>query len=1233
MAKKVIVRLSYVPPVLNPIVGNQTLEFGRLTLASAGDIGVVNTGDTIVSASIDSGTNANHWQVSSAGVFTPSATGVAAGLSASYALTCTFNSTTGTDQAIITINTEADTYSVSSNAEITAVLAISTATVAGKTIKLRPGTYTEITVSGKAYGSVVTFTSHDTADMAEVSGFTCTSTTNNVKISYLYLHDTATTTGGGIVALNGPVTGIEVSNNTIVGIVYAHGTDYSGTPYVGNSNGITSNSSGGAVSGISILDNYIHDVEEGITMGDVDGNVEISGNHIAYTYEDFIKVGRVDNFGTYTKVNDNVLHGGLALPTDSGNPHKDAIQFLGANLTADWTGIEVYRNIAWCEERGDAQLVFADDAPADIYFSGMKVKGNVMLSKLSGHGVYISRAKDCEIIGNTFAHQDTSGASNACAINVGPTQSSGVHKVWNNIAESFTIAGSPDLFHNITLGLNGATIAYTSVFDGATFNPQTRAEVLSKFDMKASGNADVDTSGDASRWDAGAVGSGYVTFSSVVPGDTGAALDATYEVSTLPIGALVLGQSELQYLFDTDTFYRQITQPTPGDGNLIVYTQDAVDEAPVRTLVNAATVAAGSVNPAMAALSSFLEFAAPGQQFIIGDASVAGTGRYQLVDDAESERKWTDVTSVIDAMEDELGAPVDVMIECWYNSDATSIESFKACFWPMYFGRTAANGVFTLGNTNPSAINTTAVFDHCFWDGAAATSALGRGVFTRDDTKWAIITPNPFLDAPISPAAELQFFSEDDDRLSEPARATMIALEADALATTVDLIVGPSAHVCRFGNGSSQIHPDVDTADGQILLMWPIAVNMLRQAGQTIDEPTIDSITPDPDGLFCDVLVNLPNGGTLTTLRTLRGSAAPGTPSPHYQDVMGFELEKGGTRHPIYNTSETSYSADYRGSLEITDTGSGVPRKGKVRITPTNPFEFGDSLSYLRGQATGVLLEDRDIDAQIYLDMLIEHIPALYDDTALYPFEGVAVRPYQEELDIGIAAPAFSPQSTRFDGTTSKLQSTSLSVAGSSQGTLSFWFYADVATWNTPAMTLWELRVGSTVAIRINTASSRRLTVSVVGVTNYTTPTNTFTVGTWNHVLVSYKTGVGGWYKISINDATPVNGASMLSATLTVAGTITRAYCSTTGGASQFWDGDIAYIYHNVVTALDITDVANRRKFIDAAGDPVDLGSDGSTPTGSAPAFFLDGGASMSNNGSGGTLTPTALTAGGVPTI
>lgn len=82
-----------------------------------------------------------------------------------------------------------------------------------------------------------------------------------------------------------------------------------------------------------------------------------------------------------------------------------------------------------------------------------------------------------------------------------------------------------------------------------------------------------------------------------------------------------------------------------------------------------------------------------------------------------------------------------------------------------------------------------------------------------------------------------------------------------------------------------------------------------------------------------------------------------------------------------------------------------------------------------------------------------------------------------------------------------------------------------------------------------------------------------------------------------------------------------------TGGSKT--NADIADFYVDPVTYFDFTVAANRRKFISAPLKPVDLGSDGSSPSGSAPIIFLRRavGAAAStfatNKGSGGNFTET----------
>lgn len=693
-----------------------------------------------------------------------------------------------------------------------------------------------------------------------------------------------------------------------------------------------------------------------------------------------------------------------------------------------------------------------------------------------------------------------------------------------------------------------------------------------------------------------------------------------------PVSAIIYGQSEMEYLLNADSTYRQITQPTPGDGNLILFTQSGDGAAPVRTEVNATTVAAGSVNPAMAALSAWLDYVRPGRTFVIGDGAVPGTGRVSLHNDSDADsRLWSDFTSVVDAVEAETGQPVGNLIECWYNSDASRITDFKNAFWPSYFGLLGDGSTFTLGSTHSV---TSSVVEYCLWDGTASASVKGRGIFARSSTLWHILTPMPFCDGPVSPTAELTSFSS-GERLEEPARATMIALADDAMAQSVGVRVGPSAHLSHFAGG---IHPVTTDPDGQINLMWPIAVSLARAAGLTIGEPTIVGVEGPDDGSYVDLLIDLPNGGTLSTLREFRGDAMPGTPSPHQQTVTGIEITRsGGARRPVYKTTETSYPIAHRGTVTIQDTGSGTPRRGRVRVTPEQAFGFGDSLSYLRGQATAILQEPRDSDNKLMLDHLIEHIPALYDAGALYPFEGVAVRPYQQDVTVTVPAPAFTARSAQFDGST-RYSSTSVSVAAGQNGLISCWFRNEAASWASGPRLL-HARVGSSTRLEVNAGSAGQMQVQLHadGASNIktfrTAGAVNFAINTWYHLLIGW-TGTNT-FQIYVNGSEITSGAI---GSMTMAGSNITQVSFGSALATSMWTGDIGHLWCSVNQTLDLSVQANREKFA-LAGAPVNLGSDGSLPTGTAPEWYYDGIApAWSNQGTAGNIPLTgALTSGGAP--
>jgi len=74
---------------------------------------------------------------------------------------------------------------------------------------------------------------------------------------------------------------------------------------------------------------------------------------------------------------------------------------------------------------------------------------------------------------------------------------------------------------------------------------------------------------------------------------------------------------------------------------------------------------------------------------------------------------------------------------------------------------------------------------------------------------------------------------------------------------------------------------------------------------------------------------------------------------------------------------------------------------------------------------------------------------------------------------------------------------------------------------------------------------------------------------------------------------------------------------------STLLDGCLSQVYLNPKEYIDFSIEENRRKFIDEDGKPVDLGVDGSLPTGTAPIDF-QAGATVdwhTNKGTGGGMT------------
>lgn len=130
----------------------------------------------------------------------------------------------------------------------------------------------------------------------------------------------------------------------------------------------------------------------------------------------------------------------------------------------------------------------------------------------------------------------------------------------------------------------------------------------------------------------------------------------------------------------------------------------------------------------------------------------------------------------------------------------------------------------------------------------------------------------------------------------------------------------------------------------------------------------------------------------------------------------------------------------------------------------------------------------------------------------------------------------------------------------------------------------------------------------------------------WRHILASWDVAAAERH-LYIDDVSDV--VQVLYNNLNVDYTNADWAIGATTGAFNKFNGGLAELYYAPGQYLDFSVEANRRKFISAASKPVNLGGDGSLPTGSAPLVYQRLGAGeavanfATNRGTGGDFSIT----------
>lgn len=431
-------------------VEDQSASFGALTLEGAGGFTPVSTGPAITSASIDSGDASGHFQISSSGEITPTATG-AGSLSGPYTLGLSFNS--GAETATITVSTVANKYSCKPDTtELEAAWDDATAATA-LGILVRDGDAQSSArwapSPAKAFTNPFVIEPDDWTEDADprlstrnclLPGITIPATTENVTVQGFDLYDDLT--GGeseafdGVVKVLAPTVNITIRQNRIhsrsMEEIYDAGDFSDNLSTMNQSRGVALDK-GGSTSKhtrVRIDDNYIHDVARGVVAFDAaeDGSSvhsRVKSNYILHTYSNHITFGNfcdglsiIDNRCQHVWADTNDTAGAIPAtsPHSATGPSGDApspsgvcndIVIMGNILDTGWA------RTVYAEANSDPAPTLAatgcklnDPFQTDAYQS-IKIAHNLILA----HGITIQviGGDGVEIYNNSLVYEPNSG--------------------------------------------------------------------------------------------------------------------------------------------------------------------------------------------------------------------------------------------------------------------------------------------------------------------------------------------------------------------------------------------------------------------------------------------------------------------------------------------------------------------------------------------------------------------------------------------------------------------------------------------------------------------------------------------------------------------------------------------------------------------------------------------------------------------------------------------------------
>jgi hypothetical protein len=413
-----------------------------------------------------------------------------------------------------------------------------------------------------------------------------------------------------------------------------------------------------------------------------------------------------------------------------------------------------------------------------------------------------------------------------------------------------------------------------------------------------------------------------------------------------------------------------------------------------------------------------------------------------------------------------------------------------------------------------------------------------------------------------------------------------------------------------------------------------IMPNLTAVSGTVLSKPTQYIVTDLPRALHPKATRDFantyrPSAGwspfrdpTATTALSDLWGAAPSLSSPTLT-LTDFDIV-GGTSGVISATTGTSSGVFWFVVSTSATTPSAVFLMSQANST--QEFETAQPREWGVSRFSGGVIPDITLTGSRFTAGVTYYVHAMVeaDDGALSTVQTTSV----------VAASSYTPRGAAFDGATGFRQTTGLSFTPSSSGAISFWFRNRDSAWNTiSAGRFFETRNSFTPNFEFFTAPSGLMQLRVsnntatdlLSVRESIGPNVSFSLNQWYHVCADWSGSRVNVYVDGVLNASITGITSFDMA----ASAITQFALGCNVGGTVFPIGDMASVWIAFNQTLDFSVATNYEKFV-LAGQPVDLGSDGSLPTGTAPEIFFEWDAGGSTFTQRGSLSMTLITPGAV---